>query len=134
MGRAGSICASLPLRHFVLTEGFGEILDQIGGGDGPSTQLLSREVTRQPMQVDAQDGGFQRLHVLTDECGNHPGQHVAGATGGHARVTRLIHIKTLAVGDHRALPLQYDRTLEGLEKISGGLELLDYEVEILDGP
>ena len=89
----------------MLAEGLGEILDQVGGGDGPSTQLLSREIARQPVQVHAQDGCFQRLHVLTDEGGNHPGQDVAGPAGGHPGVTRLIHIKTLAVGDHRALPL-----------------------------
>ena len=72
------------------------------------TQFRDGQVAGAAVDMDAELSGGEGGHALAHKRGDHAGQHVAAAAGGHAGVARVILIEILAVTDQRAMSLEHD--------------------------
>ena len=73
------------------------------------------------MDEDSEAGGIERRQPLAHEGRDDTGEHVAGSTGGHARIAGRVVPMLLAVGDERLVPLEDNHQLEARCHLNGGL-------------
>src|SRR5208337_945414 len=74
---------------------------------------FTRYVSRQSMKIDSESGGFERLlRMLRNQAGDHSGEDVSRASGGHAGIAGGIHPDgAIGRGDQGAMSLEHDDQL-----------------------
>src|SRR6185436_7650355 len=108
---AGPVTPGVPSRAAAVQDAPDRRWYGVGHVPGDEAGLAPRlrgEIARQPVKVH---GGAQRLacrDALSEETTGDPGQHVPGATGGHARVARRVQ-RRAAVGMRNDSPRALQR-------------------------
>src|SRR5215210_4644049 len=73
-------------------EGVGQGVDQIAGDHADLAILVAGDVAGQAVDVDAELSGLEGRELLTDQGRDDAAEDVAGAAGGHARVTGRVDV------------------------------------------
>src|SRR5580700_11223801 len=72
-------------------------------------RALSRHVTSKAVEMNRCDNCFDdALAILRDQAGHHPGEDIACASGGHARISGSVYPnRTVGLRNQRAMSLQH---------------------------
>ena len=91
-----------------MDEGVGEGVDDVAGDQADLAVLVAGDVAGESVDEDAELGGLEGGELLAEQRGDHAGQDVAGAAGGHAGVPGRVDVIPAAVGHDGAGPLEDD--------------------------
>ena len=90
------------------TNASGKRIDDVAGDQAGFAVLVAGDVAGRPVDEHAELGRLERGQLLREQGGDHAGEDIARAAGGHPRVSGRVDVIPLSVGNHAARSLEDD--------------------------